>query len=45
MDALRALMIQGGQSALGLGVDFLVELLVLVGLIMLGSWMYPKAIR
>jgi ABC-2 type transport system permease protein len=45
VDALRALMIQGGQSALGLGLDLLVEVVVLVGLITLGSWMYPKAIR
>jgi ABC-2 type transport system permease protein len=45
VDALRALMIQGGQSSLGLGLDLLVEGLVLVGLISLGSWMYPKAIR
>jgi ABC-2 type transport system permease protein len=45
VDALRALMIQGGQSTLGLGVDLLVEVLVLIGLIALGSWMYPKAIR
>ena len=45
VDALRALMIQGGQSTMGLGVDLLVEVLVLVGLITLGSWMYPKAIR
>jgi len=45
VDALRALMIQGGHSTMGLRVDLLVELLVLVGLITLGSWMYPKAIR
>ncbi len=45
VDALRALMIQGGQSTLGLGLDLLVEVLVLVGLITLGAWMYPKAIR
>ena len=45
VDALRALMIEGGHSTIGLGVDFLVEGLVLIGLIAIGSWMYPKAIR
>lgn len=45
VDALRALMVQGGHSALGLGVDLAVEVVVLVGLITLGSWMYPKVIR
>ncbi len=45
VDALRALMVEGGHSTIGLGVDFLVEVLVLIGLIAIGSWMYPKAIR
>ncbi len=45
VDALRTLMIRGGQSSMGISLDLGVELLVLIGLIMLGSWMYPKAIR
>ena len=45
VDALRALMIRGGQSTMGLGVDLLVEVVVLVGFITLAAWMYPKAIR
>jgi len=45
VDALRALMIRGGESTMGLGVDLLVEVSVLVALITLAAWMYPKAIR
>jgi ABC-2 type transport system permease protein len=39
VDALRALMIQGGQSSIGLGVDFAVEAGVLLALISIGSWL------
>ncbi len=45
VDALRALMIQGGQSTMGLGVDFAVEAAVLAGLIGIGSRLYPTAIN
>jgi ABC-2 type transport system permease protein len=44
VDALRALMVQGGQSALGLGVDFAVEFTVLVALIIIAARLYPTTI-
>ena len=45
MDALRALMIQGGQSAMGLGVDFAVESGVLLVLVVIGARLYPTAVN
>jgi ABC-2 type transport system permease protein len=45
VDALRALMISGGQSTMGLGTDFAVEAVVLVGLVTVAAWLYPTAIQ
>jgi ABC-2 type transport system permease protein len=42
VDALRSLMLAGGQSSFGLGIDFLVLLLVTAGIVTLASRMYPK---
>jgi ABC-2 type transport system permease protein len=44
VDALRMLMVKGGESTIGLGVDFFFQVLVLVILIVIGSKLYPKAI-
>lgn len=44
VDALRALMVQGGHSTIGLGVDFTVEALVLVGLIVIAARLYPTTV-
>ncbi len=45
VDALRALMIPGARSAMGLGVDFAMEAAVFAVLVGIGSWLYPKSIR
>lgn len=45
VDALRALMIQGGHSALGLWVDLSVQAVVLLVLIAVGARLYPTVIR
>jgi ABC-2 type transport system permease protein len=45
VDALRAMMLAGESSAMGLGTDFAVLLLVSVALIALGAWLYPNVIR
>jgi len=45
VDALRALMIQGGQSALGLWTDFSIQAAVLLVLVAIGARLYPTAIR
>ncbi len=42
VDALRALMLTGGASVIGLGADLGVLLLVTVVLVMIGGWMYPR---
>lgn len=42
VDALRALMLAGGTSAYGIGVDLLVLLLVSVGLVWIASLLYPR---
>lgn len=42
VDALRSLMLAGGQSSFGLGIDFLVLVLVTAGIVSLASRMYPK---
>jgi len=44
VDALRTLMVQGGQSTLGLGTDLAVQAMVLAVLIIIGSKLYPRAI-
>jgi ABC-2 type transport system permease protein len=44
VDALRALMVAGGESAFGLGVDFLVLVAVLVALLAVASRLYPKIV-
>ena len=45
VDALRALMIQGGQAAIGLGTDFAVQAAVLVALLWVAAWLYPGAVQ
>jgi ABC-2 type transport system permease protein len=44
VDALRKLMIQGHEAIIGLDIDFAVQALVLVILVIIGSKLYPKAI-
>ena len=44
VNALRALMVQGEQSTLGLGVDFAVEFTILVALIIIAARLYPSTI-
>ncbi len=44
VDALRTLMIKGGHSTIGLEIDIVVQLIILVILIIIGSRLYPKAI-
>ncbi len=45
VDALRALMLRGGQSAMGLGVDLLIQAAVLLVLVTVGARLYPTVIR
>ncbi len=42
VDALRALMLAGGTSVIGLGPDLGVLLLVTAVLVIIGGWMYPR---
>jgi ABC-2 type transport system permease protein len=42
VDALRALMIEGGQSVFGLGVDLTVQLCALVVLVLVAARLYPS---
>ncbi|MNS10145.1 Inner membrane transport permease YbhR [compost metagenome] len=44
VDALRALMVQGGHSTFGLGVDFGLQVVVLIVLVALAAAMYPKVV-
>lgn len=44
VDALRVLMVRGGESTIGLGTDLVVQALVLTLLIAVGSKLYPRAI-
>ncbi len=44
-DALRASMIQGGQSSMGLGVDLAVESGGLLLLVVIGARLYPTAVN
>ncbi len=45
VDALRALMIQGGRSAMGYGVDAAVEVGALVVLVLVAARLYPTTIN
>jgi len=45
VDALRVLMVQGGQSLFGLGKDLTVLLLALVILVLLTARLYPNVVR
>ena len=45
VDALRVLMVQGGQSIFGLGKDFTVLLIILVLLVLTTARLYPNVVR
>lgn len=45
VDALRALMVEGGQSAFGLGADLLVLLFTLAALVTVAAKLYPSVAR
>jgi ABC-2 type transport system permease protein len=45
VDALRTLMVQGGQSIFGIGVDAAVLTLILVALVLVTAWLYPNVVR
>ena len=45
VDALRVLMVQGGQSIFGLGKDFAVLLFILVLLVLITARLYPNVVR
>ena len=45
VDALRALMVRGGQSAFGLGTDVAVQLVTLVVLVLIAGRLYPSVAR
>lgn len=45
VDALRALMVRGGQSVFGVGVDAIVLLLILTGLVLLTARLYPNVVK
>lgn len=45
VDALRALMVQGGHSVMGLGTDLMVLLAVLGALVVLAARLYPNVAR
>jgi len=42
VDALRAMMLAGGTSSIGLGLDFVVLFAATTALIIIGGWMYPR---
>lgn len=44
VDALRALMVHGGHSTLGLGLDFTVEGAILVAFIIIAAKLYPTTV-
>jgi ABC-2 type transport system permease protein len=44
VDALRALMLKGGESGFGLGVDFFALLASTVILVMIGARLYPRVV-
>ena len=45
VDALRALMVQGGQTVFGLGLDFAVQVVVLTALVLITAKLYPNVVR
>jgi len=45
VDALRVLMVQGGQSIFGLGRDLMILLLVMVLLVLITARLYPNVVR
>ena len=45
VDAMRALMVRGGVSQLGVGVDFAVLVVAAVSLSLIGAQMYPRLAR
>jgi ABC-2 type transport system permease protein len=45
VDALRTMMIQGGESTFGLGLDFGVLITITTAFILLGSRLYPKIVQ
>jgi ABC-2 type transport system permease protein len=45
VDSLRLLMVAGGGSQFGLGLDFLVLAAVLVGLTIVAARLYPSVVR
>ena len=44
VDALRALMLTGGTSSFGLGLDFTILLLTTAGLVMICGRLYPRVV-
>jgi ABC-2 type transport system permease protein len=45
VDALRTLMIQGGTSNFGLGIDYGVQLLALAALTLIATKLYPTIVN
>jgi ABC-2 type transport system permease protein len=45
VDALRALMLSGGVSFFGLGIDFGVLVAATILLVIVGGWLYPNVVR
>lgn len=45
VDALRALMVEGGRSLFGLGTDLSVQLVVLAVFVLLTAKLYPNIVR
>jgi ABC-2 type transport system permease protein len=45
VDALRTMMIQGGESVFGLGLDFGVLIAITTAFILLASRLYPKIVQ
>jgi ABC-2 type transport system permease protein len=45
VDALRTMMVQGGESVFGLGVDFAVLIVITTVFILLASRLYPKIVQ
>jgi ABC-2 type transport system permease protein len=44
VDALRSLMVHGGQPIFGIGLDAAVLLLVFAGLVLVTAWIYPNVV-
>jgi len=45
VDGLRAMMVQGGSSTIGLGTDFLVLVAITTVFILIGARVYPKVVQ